>query len=229
MLKLIIFNSNLNLVKNLCNLLVNEISNLQLSGIANTENELQLLVEKVNPEIIMMTYTDFINSNYSKKLNSNILKILFYNSRKNIKNSPTKLFLQETACKNEILESIQNFIFNYSSFALRNRIIETLESFNFDFKLIGTTYLLDSILYCYENKTDYIFENLEKNVYPIIAKNFNTSNNNVKQSIVRTVNNMYTNISPITHKYLSEYFKIDISEKATAKQLISTIVTRLYN
>lgn len=225
MFKLVILSNNFDSIKNVCNFVINEIPDLQISGLATNQEEFLKLIDKVNPEVIMMSNSDF--NKCSQKLDVHTLKLLFYNSDNVFKRTSNKLYIPENNFTNQVTRTIRKFISKQSPIFLRNKIIKILESFNFDFKLIGTTYLLESILYCYENKTDYVFENLEKNVYPEIANICSASVNNVKYSIVRTINIMNSNISPSLQKKLSENFKVDISEKTTAKQLISTIVTKL--
>ena len=102
-----------------------------------------------------------------------------------------------------------------------------LEKLHFDFKVLGTTYLIETILYCYENRADCVFDNLERNVYPHIAKKYNASLNKVKWDIIRTTEIMNTNVSLINQKHLPDTLKVNVFEKTTAKQLIGAILANL--
>lgn len=227
MFKLIVLNNDIEFVKNLCNHIFSEIPELQLSGFTSDFTEFEKLVAKVKPYIIMMDYSDYIHSQYTKKSDFLKMKILFCNTKPSSKGSSKQLLISKNSSLNEMKDLIKNFVSKENLRILRGKIIKLLENFQFDFKLLGTTYVLESILYCYENKTDYVFENLEKNVYPHVAIRCNTNADNVKWSIVRSVNAMNARIHMPIPKQLSNQLNLDVTEKTTAKQLISAIVTKL--
>ena len=227
MFKLIVLNDDIEFVKNLCNHIFSEIPELQLCGFTSDFAEFEKLVAKVKPYIIMMNYSDYIHSQYTKKSDFLKMKILFCNTNPSSKKSPKQLLTSKNANLNEMKSLIKDFVSKEHIRLLREKIIKLLENFQFDFKLIGTTYVLESILYCYENKTDYVFENLEKNVYPNVAIICNTNADNVKWSIVRSINAMNARIHMPISKQLSSQLNLDTTEKTTAKQLISAIVTKL--
>ena len=227
MFKLVILNNDIESLKIICNNIINEIPEIQLSGICTNIKEFDNLVNKVKADIILMNYSDYRNSVFRKKSDFPKFKIIFCTSKILYKSSSNKLFISQTNNHSEILKLIKDFISTANIDALRLDIIKQLEKdFHFDFKLIGTTYLLESILYCYEKKTEYVFENLEKNVYPYIAKKFNTTPLNVKGAIVRCIDLMNVNVS-ISNNYISNNTSINLYEKPTAKQIINSIVTKL--
>lgn len=174
-----------------------------------------------------MNYTDYIESKYCNKEIYKKSKIIFCDSKTNLKNTSTQLLISKNLDSNEIVKAISDFILKQNKKLLRKKIIKLLETSQFDFKLIGTTYILESILYCYENKSDYIFENLEKNVYPYIAQKCHTDLSKVKWAISRATNNMNFHIDKYSQKLLSDNYNLDISEKTSSKQLITAIVTKL--
>lgn len=225
MCKIVILNIDFESIKILCNCIINQFPDAQLSGICTSLEEFDYSVSKIKPNIIIMNYSDFINSSYCKS-ECKIPKIIFYNSIPTLRNSSTQLFVSKNISSNEI-KSISEFISRHDHYLLRKKIIKILENFRFDFKLNGTTYLLESILYCYENKTDYVFENLEKNVYPYVAEKCHTTDSKVKWSISRATDNMNTHLSNLVQKQISNSLNLDISDKPSAKQFITAIVTKL--
>ena len=227
MFKLIILNNNLESIKNLCNCILNEVPDVQISGFTTNIEEFHQLFKKVKPNIIMMDYTDYINSKYCQKSEFKHLKIIFCDFNLSSRNTSKQLFILKKTKPNEMLHSICKFVSKENRKLLRKKIIKMLEPFRFDFKLIGTTYIVESILYCYENQSDYVFENLEKNVYPFVAIECKTNVESIKWATIRATNSMNAHLSLAEKKILFGNFNLDISEKATAKQLISTIVTKL--
>ena len=68
------------------------------------------------------------------------------------------------------LKKLSNFLAKISEVDIRKYFRTLLKNYEFNFNLNGTTYLLESIVYSYMNKDKYVSENLEKNVFPKIAK-----------------------------------------------------------
>lgn len=227
MFNLLILHTDVNSVKNICNNFVCELSEIHLCGITTSIEEFDIFFEKNKPDIILMDYQSYIKSKYTNYTETKLLKILFCSNEKICKCTATKLIVPENINLTTLLKSVKIFISKQSTELLRKKVIKLLQSFCFDFKLIGTTYLLESILYCYEHKTDYVFENLEKKVYPFVATLCNVNVCVVKHAIIRSINIMHCNLSTSAKKQLAENFKVDIFEKTTAKQFISMVVTKL--
>ena len=225
MLKILILTSDMESLKTLCNTILNRVENIQICGISTNLEEFITLGEKLSPDIIYMNASDYLQSKFYSKTNLAKCKIIFCNTATNFKNSPNKLLISRNSSANQTIELIKNFVKQHDLIRVRNVVIKILEELNFDFKILGTTYLLETILYCYENRADYVFENLEKNVYPQIAKKYNSDANKVKWSITRAINSM--NTFTFSQKHLSANSKVDIYERTTAKQLITTLVTKL--
>lgn len=144
-------------------------------------------------------------------------KIILCKKTEKCKNSKHILYISESSDFISTQKSIIKFISNINENDLHHKIYQILDNLNFDFKLSGTNYLIHAISYSYIHKDDYLYENLEKKIYPYVAKKFNTSEANVKWSIVRSINNMNSKKSS-KFKYI---------EKITSKALISHVVHNL--
>ena len=141
----------------------------------------------------------------------------------NVKNSKHVLYLSTHTNQKSTLKQIKSFTQKIDEEFIRKKVIRILEKFNFDFKLIGTKYLLESILYSYMTKETYLFENLEKQIYPYVSKKYNDTPLNIKWAIIRSINNMKARLNTCN----LPNFSLENSEKITSKYIISEIVNKL--
>lgn len=213
MCKLIIYCNDLELISKYINNVFSKLSNVKLVGIATSKEILASLIESSEPDIIFLSENNKeIYLSISKKVKNKI--VLCKNSEK-YNNSKYTLYINPNTNFESIIKYMQKFISETNLNITHNKIHDILIKQNFDFKLNGTNYLLHAIIYSYINKNNYLFENLEGKIFPHIAKKFNTTNSNVKWSIIRSINNMNS-------KSGSKF-----TEKITSKSLITDIVNRL--
>lgn len=106
--------------------------------------------------------------------------------------------------KNKKIETI-NSLNNISYLNVDNRIYDELEKINYNKIHIGTEYLKESIKFDYL-KNNKEASNIQKQLYSLVAKKYETSVFNVKNNIINATNLMYTNCA-ITR--LKKYFKFD--------------------
>ena len=66
--------------------------------------------------------------------------------------------------------------------SLKLRIINELTNLGYEISHKGTIYLIDIIYTSYEKG---IVENLTKEIYPVIAKKYNQSINNIKSNVIK--------------------------------------------
>ena len=104
-----------------------------------------------------------------------------------------------------------------------NKIYNELKKNNYNNIYIGTEYLKECI------KLDYLqyskeASNIQRQLYPLVAKKYKTSILNVKNNIIKATNLMYLNCD-ITK--LKKYFNFVYDYKPTPKIVIKTIVNKL--
>ena len=227
MLKLVILNEDLKNVKTLCNNIIRKIPNIQIQGFSTCMKEFNQLVASVQPDLIMMDYSDYINSKYYITSEYKKAKIIFSDMKKPLRNTYSTLCIWNNSTIEEKITSMVKFISKKDLALIRKKVIKMLEDFHFDFKILGTTYLIETILYCYENRADCVFDNLERNVYPYVAQKFHATLDKVKWDIIHTTEIMNTNVSLINQKQLPDTLKVNMFEKTTAKQLIGAILANL--
>lgn len=223
MYNLVIYNNNLELIKKFGNIIFNNFSNIHLAGIVSNEKELSYLCNKHKINMIILSLSDSKNNSLSQIFNSIENKIIICNTLSGLKSAKHILYISDSQDASITKQKLNKFLSNINDNIIRDKVILILEKFNFNFKLTGTNYLLDSIIYSYITKEQYLFDNLEKKIYPHISKKYNVSAKNIKWSIIRSINNMksHLNISNFEDYY------IDFPEKITPKFIISEIVNRL--
>lgn len=106
---------------------------------------------------------------------------------------------------------------------IKNKIIQELTYIGYDISLIGTQYLAEIIFIIY-NKSMIETLNLEKNVYPILAKQYNKKTNNIRCNINYATDIMYNRSNT---KFLMKYFNFYINIKPSIKQVIYTVLNKI--
>ena len=96
-----------------------------------------------------------------------------------------------------LYEIIKSYIYNFNYTNNVKKIKEEkmfdLQEMGYNFKYRGTLYILDAIEYIYKSNNMDLLENLEKNVYNIIANKYNKSINNIKTNIIKSTNSIQNN------------------------------------
>ncbi|MBO5348523.1 MAG: hypothetical protein J6A89_01695 [Clostridia bacterium] len=105
---------------------------------------------------------------------------------------------------------------------INKKVIFELSNLGYNFKLKGTQYIVETIMYIYKSQSVELLENLEENVYKVIAIKNNKSLNNIKTNIIKSTKfvDTYQN-----KNILYKYFSLDI--KITPKLVISTILNKI--
>lgn len=101
-------------------------------------------------------------------------------------------------------------------------IKEELEKLNYNSSYKGTRYLEDSIYLVYKSK--YEKDNLTKEIYPIIAKRYNTSVENVKCNIIQASNNSYYECP---QEIMEKYFGFPLISKPKTKDIIYAVIRKI--
>ncbi len=74
------------------------------------------------------------------------------------------------------------------TYIIKQKIRSELISIGYNIKYIGTHYIFEAIFIIYETGNWDMLDNLEKNVYSIMAKRHNKSINNIKTNITKATN-----------------------------------------
>ena len=101
------------------------------------------------------------------------------------------------------------------------------KNLGFNFKLAGTIYLCDSILYVSTYKGYYSFEQLKRDIYSYVADLNKTIPDRVKWAIARSINYMYEKHTKESYKVVEDYFGLKYPKRPTPKLVISLIANNL--
>lgn len=206
MISIIIADENINNIKYIMNTVLGKIENSTIKTFVATN------IEEIN-EIITCYKSDLILLNTKLKnhinININCKIIITYDN------------IEDNELITQIISIIEKHN-NNATISLSQKVKKELQYLGFNFKLVGTNYLLEAIMYIYtENNMD-LLDNLEQNVYKYLANKNNKTLSNIKTTIIKATNYL--------EKYqdrnlLKQYFGIDI--KATPKLVITTILNKL--
>lgn len=217
MLKIIIILKNISAISNFINLNFN--NNISIL-IANDMNSANSIINKYNINLIILE-SNIYNFNFYKEHLSYIPVILFTDTN----NYNKKIFKDYENISLCNLSYLKKLLFNYISLtssieSTKIEIINQLLKIGFNIKHNGTKYITDSIIiYKFFFKTDKI-----KDIYSIVAQKYNTTSNNVKSNILKSINYMYCETK---FEKLKTYFSLEEDIKPTPKQIILTVLKNI--
>lgn len=149
----------------------------------------------------------------SKQLNDNQLVYTLID-KKNINITDVVKKINELANYRESNKNKKNY---------EKIITDELLYLGYDISLSGTQYLIETIKYIALSQKTKV-NKLEKDIYPIISKVYNTSVHNIKCRINSATTLMYYNCE---EEKLKAYFNFNIDEKPKVKTVISTILNKI--
>lgn len=156
-------------------------------------------------------------------LGSTILELENYNE-----NNLIRKFINKNINVDSFINIIKNLVSELQEKSSRKiyeeKAFSELSNLFFNPSHNGTKYLVYSTLILKFCKNDDFTNKFEKNVYAVIAKNFNTSICNVKSNILKAIDYAYKhgNIEKI-----SKYFHIYDNSKATPKLIVTILARKL--
>lgn len=200
MIRILIIDDDLNYSKNILNYVINKFENLQLIYIATTYQESIEKISNSHIDLILLSL-DFSNSykiiekikylNIIKKprivaLSQNIELINKIGNNNQMCETIYKLESFETICR-KIEKVIYDMDYD-NSIKIKKFISSELLNMGYNIKYKGTQYILESIIYIYENNNPDLLDNLEQYVYKNISSKHNKSINNIKTNIIKATN-----------------------------------------
>lgn len=105
---------------------------------------------------------------------------------------------------------------------LYNGIQSELKQFRFNRNSLGYVYLMDSIALVSENKT--CIKSFKKFLYPIIAKKYSTTSDNVQWCLDKMIALMCFNTS---QEIITKYFNYYYYKKPSTKEFIMGVAQKL--
>lgn len=185
--------------------------NLNLIGISTNKFEVENILHTITPSIIFLDkdIEKACDKTFLKDYKNIIIRLTYSNSLNII--SPN------------VLKEIKLLVNDNDFDKKKIKIVNELEYIGYKFKYKGTHYLVDTILQMY-SKQNSMVDNLQTNIYPIIAKKYNKSIHNIKSSINKATECMYYECDA---NRLKSYFKFTDDTKPTVKQVVFTVINKI--
>lgn len=182
----------------------------------NVDDDITSIITKLH------TISDF----YFEKYRKSIIVL-----SKNINNIYPDAYIYEYVSSKEdisiiyskISEIAKNKIAQLNNSILLSKINKELEYIGYNLSYNGTKYLSECIALIYNNYDS--SENLSRNIYPIIAKKYHKTVNNVKCNIMSATNSMFCECD---ENRLKKYFNFYAPVRPKPKLVIYTVLNKLY-
>ena len=214
MLNILIAESNMKYSISLMNYISNKISGIKICNIAlNIQETMEILENNKNIDMILMEKEMYV-------LNELLLKCEMTKRKIN-----TSLCVINYSYKSEIEQEINKIKKKKEKNikkVVKEKILNELIYLGYDVSHKGTIYLFKSIEYIIANCKE--LDKLEKNIYPEIAKLYNTSSYNLKCRIHSATTSMYYNCEM---EKMKKYFHFDNDIKPKVKTIIATIINKV--
>lgn len=160
-----------------------------VSGITNNIKETTSYFLKYFPDIICTDAETYVN--ICDKISS-FEPIYFIIDDKKILNIP-----KNTSNMN-ISDSFKDLVYQFKCIfnnsvtrKLELKLYKQFQDLNFNFKLSGTRYLFEAILFVHEHNNLYALDNMKKNIYPEVSNKYHTNPSKVKWNIEKSISYMY--------------------------------------
>lgn len=236
MFNLLLIDDNLLNFKNILNNVLVNTPKINLSGIATNKKEVIDFLKNFKIDIIIFNSKQnnilleeliqiISKINYIKLKNS---IIVLHKPNKINKNFDSYIYEYITTSSN-ILGKLSNILINYyeennnNYYRIKNIISNELKYLNFNYSYNGTRYIKYVLFELYIKK-NYNYYNLQRDIYPIIAKKYNKSLNNIKSSIALAIKIMCVDCE---ESILKEYFYLYDGEVPKAKEVICIILDNI--
>lgn len=211
MLNALVISNNINFIQALLNEINSNKLDIRISSIITDYSNVMELVNSSNFRVI------FVDNSVPKSSAESFFKI--YKSRILL------LSLGNTArlIGPKSLKILESIISRNDLTKVKSRVSKELVYLGYKLKYKGTNYLTDSIAYIITNRNKAL-DNLQTEVYPVIAKKYGKNPNNIKSGINKATEYMYYECDI---KVLRDYFGFCIDTKPTVKDVIFTVINKL--
>lgn len=196
--------------------LINEIRTRHLTinivALSTTKLETNEVLKGFTPDIIIFDskMIKFYNVEFFKKYKNIIIELSYC--------------LNGNLFSIDSLNRISNITKNSDFERCKRKVIKELEYIGYNFKYKGSHYISDTILELLGQNPDIMADNLQTDIYPIIAKKYNKTVYNVKSSIGKATDYMYCTCDA---DKLVRYFHLSYDAKPTPKQVVFTVINKI--
>ncbi len=228
MVKLIIADKDFNNVKDIINNVTSKNNDIKISQIICSSKEFEEKIEAFDVMLVNanLEIEKIINKIYEdEKFYNSVLVIT--SSIKNIEPIIESKYIYDYVIEGTNYEEIGYKIDRLIKLKDKDNklkdILKELKYIGYNIEYVGTKYLAESILEIYFNK-EKMLDNLQKEIYPIVAMKYNKSVHNVKCNINRATECMYYDCDS---ERLKKYFGFYDDIKPTAKIVAFTVLNKI--
>ncbi len=239
MLNVLLIEENINYGTKLINLLASTSKLFRLAGIVNNLKDLKYILNHQKVELILfdMKVLDFENQIYRYLLNNvNKQSIILILEKVDLKNLPMVKYIKKNNDIDKVIKTIDLLLLKQNSFILdypnnlnetiiKSKIKKELINIGYNLEYLGTKYIIESIYILYSLK-DYYDNNLNRDIYSIIAKKYGRNINNIKCNIGNATNIMYFENK---EEKLKRYFGKKNFSKPSPRKVIFTVLNKIKN
>lgn len=222
-MNILIIESDLNYCKNIINTINQDTTEFKICGIAANKDEYYSLIGTISDiDIILFDFNIFNKMNIYDFINFEKTIILIIDDEIKFEQLPQFPFVCDYINKNDSIFILRNKFrkVNMSktkNLDLKRAIYDELIYLGYMPTHKGFKYLLETI---YIKILNLNADNLSKDIYPIVAKKFNTTIENVKYNIRNATEAMYYNCR---EEKLIQYVGYDISNTPKTKLIVTAI------
>lgn len=244
MINVLIVSKSISCCKNLIYNVINENEELKIVGVASNKKEMNNIISKIHIDIILMNVKEFEVNKYinakSIKENINPYSIIYISDEIIDENKYQNKLIYECVKYKE--KSFKDIICSINALAnikinsklidpkkdiledvIKGKIKNELKYLGYKTSYLGTKYLIE-VIYILYNSDNYYNNNLEKDIYPILARKYNKTINNIKCNIINATNLMYFDSE---EEKLMEYLKEYSLSKPGSKKIILSILEHI--
>lgn len=196
MINTLIVSNDIDYLKKLVNMIISKFNEIYISYIATSKEEICHILSNNHIELIIfdLKFSKQETIDIIQKINS-INKIEKSNIIVALKNKTITKVINKPYYETKISETQEKIIYNSlkeivklnqkKNYSIRQNIISELINIGYNIKHIGTHYVFEAIYIIYETGDWDMIDNLEKNVYSLIAQRHDKSINNIKTNIIK--------------------------------------------
>ena len=241
MINLLIVENNAEQAKNIVNYVSQYCPDIRTYGIAYVEEDAieilktdridTILMDLNLPDLGSFNILNYIADNRILKFLNSIVVLGGDNMpmTKLLDNKYIHCCLKKPTSLKEISEQLKFLadlkISETDEFIIREKIKNQLEHLGYNFSYHGSNYLIDAIYLLYRNRDKY-FDNLSKDIYPVLAKKHNKEANTIKCDITQATKMMFYDSSD---KVIKEYFNYSKLARPTVKEVMFTVLGKISN
>ena len=203
MIKTLILDDNFQYIKTIVNTVISKIDEIQTTYICTTVKEALNILENniINLVLLDLRLPDSTGIEVINKINqyNNIKKpniIIISEDYELINNVKNNYEYYNVISKGEkqqeiykkILDAVKSLKYEEYKKEIKEKIYKEMTSIGYNFKYKGSMYLVEAITYIYESNNLELLDNLEKNVYNVIAFKYITPKVVISNIIISIIN-----------------------------------------